>query len=298
MIVYLDQNKWIELARIFHGKDKSDNAKSILRDIEKSLACGYVYPLSSCHYIEFARIRNPGKRSRLGQVMWRYSGGRTLISLREIVEHEIEVGLQSYLPEIKPRKINLIGFGIAHAFGEKLETLLPEWFNSEIEKMLLTGARELELDSIQGISNKHRLIFKNHLETVQKTKREISRSKWVDWLHAITLIDILEPFNDVLLQHNLDPMSLSSIIAQNGKDMISRMPSRAMDIHLHHQVLKNHQYKPKVNDLEDWAGLGVAACYCDVVVCEKHFANMIIRDGFSVHARVETNLANIFKERN
>jgi len=31
MLVYLDQNKWIDIAKAFHGKDKSARAKRILR---------------------------------------------------------------------------------------------------------------------------------------------------------------------------------------------------------------------------------------------------------------------------
>lgn len=295
MIIYLDQNKWIELAKIFHGKDKSERAKSIHRDIKASLDCGYIYSLSEIHYMEFARISDRGRRSRLGQAMWEYSGGQTLISAREIVECEIEIGLQDYIPRIKPRKINLIGRGIAHAFGEKVTTILPEYFDSIIEESMLTGFDELNIEPLSYVSDKYRLNFKGHLESLQKTKKEISKSKWDDWLHALALMDILEPINDVLIKNDLDPTSLVSMIAQNGKNIISKMPTRVLDVHLHHQVLKNSQYKPKKSDLEDWAGLGVAACYCDVVVCEKHFANLVNRDGYTTHARVETDLANIFK---
>lgn len=266
--------------------------------IEASLGCGYVYPLSAVHYMEFARISNRERRSRLGQAMWEYSRGRTLISGREIVEREIEIGLQDLIPAVIPRNINLIGHGIAHAFGEKVKSILPDWFNSKVEESMLTGFDELNIDPISHISDEHRLKFKHHLELLQKNKKELSKSKWDDWLHAITMVDILEPLNAVLLKNNLSPMSLTSYIAQNGRSMMSKMPTRVLDIHLHHQVLKNSQYKPKVSDLEDWAGLGIAACYCDVVVCEKHFANMVSRDGFSTHARVETDLLNIFNEEN
>lgn len=63
---------------------------------------------------------------------------------------------------------------------------------------------------------------------------------------------------------------------------------------MHRQVLKNEQYKPKQSDLEDWGGIGVASCYCDVVVCEKHFANLLQRDGYKPKARIETKLDNVF----
>jgi hypothetical protein len=39
----------------------------------------------------------------------------------------------------------------------------------------------------------------------------------------------------------------------------------------------------------------VASCYCDVLVCEKHMANMLRRNGFVTKARVEINLENALK---
>jgi hypothetical protein len=77
---------------------------------------------------------------------------------------------------------------------------------------------------------------------------------------------------------------------------MASVPTRKLDIHLHRQVLKNPQYNAKKGDLEDWAGLGTAVCYADVVVCENHFADMVRRDGFMTPARVETDLLAVFRD--
>ena len=73
------------------------------------------------------------------------------------------------------------------------------------------------------------------------------------------------------------------------------MPIRRVDLHLHKQVLRNLKYAPKSTDLEDWSALAVASCYCDVVVCEKHMADMLLRDGFKARARIEVDLDHTFK---
>ena len=78
------------------------------------------------------------------------------------------------------------------------------------------------------------------------------------------------------------------------KSVINDMPTRHLDLHLHKQVLRNPNYAAKITDLEDWTGVGVASCYCDVVVCEKHMADMLRRDGFKTKARIETDLERIF----
>jgi len=40
MIVYLDQNKWIELARMLHEKDTSPRAARVLRNFEAGRETG------------------------------------------------------------------------------------------------------------------------------------------------------------------------------------------------------------------------------------------------------------------
>jgi hypothetical protein len=79
------------------------------------------------------------------------------------------------------------------------------------------------------------------------------------------------------------------------KTLINNMPTRPVDLHLHKQVLRNPKYVAKHTDLEDWASLAVASCYCDVVMCEKHMADMLTRDKFKTHARIEANLDRAFQ---
>lgn len=62
MLVYLDQNKWIEIAKMFHGKDKSERAARVLHSFETPCASGHTtVPLSSFHYVETSRISNEEK---------------------------------------------------------------------------------------------------------------------------------------------------------------------------------------------------------------------------------------------
>lgn len=102
MIVYLDQNKWIELARIIYGKDQSKAAKEILVSLRAAQEVGALeLPLSAIHYMETARISNAGKKARLGAVMWEFSKGTTIASIKSIVTHELEVALAMFFPRVK-----------------------------------------------------------------------------------------------------------------------------------------------------------------------------------------------------
>ncbi len=293
MIVYLDQNKWIELAKIYNKKIVSPRAVSFLKEIEASIDCGYNYPLSAIHYMEFSRISNPGRKKRLGQVMWKYSQGKTLISSREIIQNEIESSLSQFFPNIKPKKLKLIGSGIANAFGE-LRKDLPFGLNEAAEEAMLTGDENFDIDPISFYSDTHRLKIRSFLESLHEMKHQLHKNQWDNWLYAITIKDILEPLNDVMISYGVNNNGFGGFDANQLKLFVETMPTRQLDVHLLRQVLKNPNYKPKDSDLEDWSGLGIAACYCDVVVCEKHFADMLKRDKFKTKARVVTNLYEIF----
>ena len=294
MIVYLDQNKWIELAKMYHGKSSSPGDAAFLEEIEASIECGYQYPLSAIHYMEFARISNVGRRKRLGEVMWNYSKGKTLVSTREIVLKEIETSLKQFFPEINPRPLNLVGNGMEHAFGEELGDAFPSWLNKAIDEAMLKGHEGLDIEPISHFSKKYRENFHSHLKTIHQKKAQLDKSKWENWLYAMVINDIIEPLSMVMKSNNLDKDTFEEFSVEQFNRFVDVMPSRHLDLHLHRQVLKNPNYKPKISDLEDWSGLGVAACYCDIVVCEKHFASMLKRDKFKTKARVVTNLYEIF----
>ena len=294
MIVYLDQNKWIELAQIFHGKSSSQKDSGLLKEIEASIECGFKYPLSAIHYMEFARISDVERRKRLGEVMSKYSRGLTLASIRAIAIKEIEVSLKQFFQKIKLRSFNLIGNGIEHAFGQSFDKPFPDRLNRFIDEAILNGIDNFNIEPISHFSTEHREKFRAHLESLHQTKTKLDKSKWENWLYAMTITDILKPLYFVMKNNGIDKDAFENFSADQYKKFVDAMPSRHLDVHLYRQVLKDSNYKPKISDLEDWAGLGIAACYCDVVVCEKHFASMLKRDKFKTHARVVTSLSEIF----
>jgi hypothetical protein len=73
--VYLDQNKWIDLARVYHDKAADPALRPVL---DAALAASQngsaAFPLSAVHYIETWKNREPQRRTRLDEFMWNLSG--------------------------------------------------------------------------------------------------------------------------------------------------------------------------------------------------------------------------------
>ena len=296
MIIYLDQNKWIELGRIFHKKDTCPESQALLSEIVTAVEKKeIVLPLSAMHYMETARISNSGRRSRLGKVMFNLSQGNTLTAFTKIVFYELESYLSNNFKDISPEPLKLIGKGIAHAFGQAFPDKLPAFLQNEFERVVLTGESILGDSPPKFHCHTQRENFKNHLSSLHIKKKQLPEKKWHDMLAAIVLADIVEPLNEVIEKHSIPKDEFLKFLEKNPHEIIESMPSRKLDLHLHKQVLRNPNYEPKLSDLEDWAGLGVASQYCDVVVCEKHLADMMRRDGFKTKARVETKLSKALK---
>lgn len=292
-VVYLDQNKWIELARIRNGKDSSDQARKLLSEVDAARDCGVVFPLSAIHILEFARIRDNKRRARLGRVMWEYSGGITTMPLRGLLCWELEVAFAQKGYAINFEKTSYLGRGIAHAFGEKLDNPIAAMFPEKIDEAMLCGMGDIP--PIQGgVGSEHRDNFANHLGSIHEKKTNLEKRKWEDWMYALSMADITERLYRVMSKHKIPNSDIESWGRSGIKSFMDSMPTRKLDIHLHKQVLRNPQYKPKHSDLEDWAGLVPATCYADVVVCEKHFADLACRGNYKHYARIETSLYDLF----
>jgi hypothetical protein len=295
MIIYLDQNKWIELSQMLHGKNTTARAKLVLTSFLAAVDSeAAIVPVSAIHYMETARISNVGRRSRLGQTMWKISKGATIAGYPVIIRHELTNALSRHFPQVKPGTLKLLGRGSHHAFGMPPPQGLGAAFSEKIEEAMLIGSRKLQMEPPAARNTKHRESFRQHLATLHQQSKRLPKNKLDNWLYAIVMADMLDPLHDVCRAFNIPADAFEALGESGLKGVIDAMPTRRLDLCLHRQVLANPQYRAKDSDLEDWAGVGVAACYCDVVVCEKHMADMFGRLPYRTKARVETDLQQAF----
>lgn len=92
-VIYLDQNKWIELAQAAHGKG-SARLLPVLEFIRQIKASGLaVFPLSLAHHMETSKRFDAGQQERLGRLMWEISEGSTFASPASILHSEIDAAI-------------------------------------------------------------------------------------------------------------------------------------------------------------------------------------------------------------
>ena len=105
--------------------------------------------------------------------------------------------------------------------------------------------------------------------------------------------DILAPMNDALERHGILWPEFAVLGETNWRIFIDNLPTCRVDMHLRRQWAKNKQLKPKPSELNDWAFLGAAVAYCDVVVTEKLFADLVNRGHLEKRAHVITDLKQL-----
>jgi hypothetical protein len=311
-VVYLDQNKWIDLARAQHGSPDGARFRPTFEFLNDAVTRTHVVlPLSAIHYIETARIGGTSKsRVRLGKTMWALSDGHTMAPHSSILDHELDVALARRFPLVGIRPFKLVSKGVAHAFGmdrpayripRKVRSGLPPRVVSVFERLAQTMMEESLLTGVGpgGIVmppyhlDAPSLKFVRHLETLHPRISQLPRRQWEDALFALSMVDILDQLNPALYRHGIHVGTFEALGTERWREFMMDLPSRRVDLQLHRQILKNPKLKPKRSDLDDWAGLGPAAAHCDVLVCEKHFADLLLRDGFTPKAQVVTDLREL-----
>lgn len=91
LTVYLDQNKWIDLARAETGHPDGEPFVETLAVLKKAVDDGRArFPLSAAHYYETGKQRDRKKRIELATTMVRLAGTLRIAPPHTIVPWEIQ----------------------------------------------------------------------------------------------------------------------------------------------------------------------------------------------------------------
>lgn len=127
--VYLDQNKWIDLAAAARGLKKGTRFQDALLVAKAGVEAGELsLPLSSAHYMETNVRRQWRSRRDLALTMVALSQLHTIAPIQAVIPPEIDRALQAVAGRpTSPRDLRPFGFGASHAFATEIPPYqLPE----------------------------------------------------------------------------------------------------------------------------------------------------------------------------
>lgn len=295
--VYLDQLHWIEISKEIHGLAVRDGTAETLEHMRCRVSEGeLLFPLSLAHYLETLKNADPGRRQRLSNVMRELSGGYTIADCTTVLKHEIRSALIRKLEIDFPlAPLKFLGRGMEHALGRSFNLCLewpypdkvPEQVRKKVELDVFDYLEATLLSGVLDVGEGPVLFPKMGLEPDKEFQDRLTEwrgsgtNKSVTELRrevcAITLADIKEPLFVVLTELGITMAQVGALGEAVWCDLLEMMPSRRADMHLLTQWAKNASLNPRESDLIDWAYLGIAVCYCDLVVTEKQMNDLFQR---------------------
>ncbi len=165
-----------------------------------------------------------------------------------------------------------------------------------VEKSLLSGSNFLTGETAHRVGTSERaVVFQDAMNTLSERLEELDTETRERALYAIALNGIREPLGEALLRHGVSWEELFALGREGLIEFVDDLPSQRADVHLHRYWIKNRALRATRTLLIDWGQMGPMVMYCDVVVTEKLFADLINRGHLRKHATVITDLTQLPK---
>jgi hypothetical protein len=297
--VYLDQNKWIDLARAINGNPAGAPFKTVATMICGAVAHGRAsFPLSAAHELETLKRRDAVQRHQLAATMMAVSRNHAIAPHWELLPPELDRALErrfgkpSSLLPLQP-----FGWGHQHRFGTyalpQSTDLRWRMLNADpglsereltdlVDRILLAGApvdlaiAGNDLPPVEPakhfakVQNKTvGLFLEHHLE---KDKRR----------GAVVMMEVREMFEQLAKAWSRAGIAWEQMVelgADGMTELLLDLPSRAPGLELMWRQYDNTQTTWCPNDMIDISYLSAATAYCDIVVTERKWTAMLNSSG-------------------
>ncbi|MGN6664029.1 MAG: hypothetical protein ACTHK6_07505 [Solirubrobacterales bacterium] len=296
--VYLDQNKWIDLARAVNDVKDGDRFADARLVLEEGVNAGHVsIPLSSAHYMETQNRRDWRSRRQLAETMIAFSKLQTVAPPDAILPAEIDVALKSLFGVLRrPRELRVFGVGVSHAFNMPVDPYrIPEELRGNVsdpddferranefqERYLLIGpSPEMEEEGIPDYDPFAHLQVGERYAKAKEKLRDLrkgdgwhkgERSQRIAMAQALT--DNLPQIEEAMSRAGLQIDLLIESGRRSMADFVSAVPTMLASSELEKLRHASSQKPWERQDLNDIAALSVAIAHCDVVVTERLWAD-------------------------
>lgn len=290
-LVYLDQNKWIDLARAHYNRPGGEPFRSVLEQVEAAVgAARAIFPLSDAHVIETYKERDTSRRERLAQVMVKISQGWMIAPASYTCPRELEVAVARFFDEEDLPWPEVLGRGIAFAFGRSDE-LQSDLGISEKRAQLVEAAMDTPAGLtafLVGVSEplltrgtsdfeRRATVYAQSVEEARSAGRNYSKSVRKR-AYVADLTYYLQPrLARALASYELTLTDFLGLGKQQLMSFFESVPTLDVEIELATERDGHWDKEVDPNDMTDISFLSVAIPYCDVVVTEKFWADLAKR---------------------
>ena len=328
-LVYLDLNHWIYLAQAFVGHPKGRSVAKVLEACRAARSAGTaVFVLSSTHYHEMLKIKDPAQRRALADVMEELTDFAALVSRVVVMELELTAILDRFAKGPSPLPmIPLIGRGARHTAGRQsgLKIMGPSGDETDrakermgakafddlvtqenllLERSALRGPTDDEVDNLRAVGWNPEAVTQVGDRRAAEEQDQRLRLDGEDRCRRGRLRDLVSArelfieFQDILpralAERGLVLADVASDV-QSARAFVRAMPSTEVSIALKTAWHRNRDKQWTANDIHDIDAMSLSVPYCDIVVTEKacHHALQEARLGKRMHTALLRNLEDL-----
>lgn len=315
--VYLDQNKWVDLARASTGHPRGERFTDALAICQASVKSGAVsFPLDMYRYWETGKRGDDRSRNDVADAMSELSRGHTMAIPFGVLDQELDLALQRRFgrPE-RPRRQQVFGVGMRHITegrmkwpeidlsalpdaGASLPTGLRVHLEDALakyveEELLRAGPETFCAGGFSHADSDHgqRFVDFESLVAAKIAQHGLTGADIDLVVRGTDFVDIRPAVTDALARIDITyGQFMKNITVGEFVSFIDDLPTRYVTNVMRSAKHRQNQQKWEPNDFLDIIALPVAAVYCDVVVTEKQWVHQM-RQG-KVDRRYNTVLLN------
>jgi hypothetical protein len=314
--VYLDQAKWIDLARAANGNPLGEPFQTVGVVIAAAVEQGQAsFPLSAGHFIETWKKRRAMQRHELASTMAVVSRNHAIAAPHQLLPAELDRALRRRFGRPRmPLPLQPFGWGVEHVTGIHNGPVVPEAMRAAIlatnptlnereladaiDQLLLAGpAHDMPVAGIPLPPMRPAENFaKGENEQVRRfIEYEADKGTRRRAVAARELLGMRESLEAAMRRAGIWWDDIFALEATGVTDLMLDLPSRAVGLELMWLQHDNTQTTWKPNDMNDIGYLSTAVAYCDVVVTERKWKHMLNQSGVARRFRttVVSNLADL-----
>ena len=295
LIVYLDQNKWIDLAKARVGRSDGQKYQAILEKIIEVVGQGKaIFPLSWVHLVETRKRRDLKKRKVLAEVMAEISQGIAIVPKSKIMDWELERAIAMAFGETPSPMPSVFGYGMSMIFGRnfiekemndqphlktdylinRAKTILSD--REATVSFLVGDDEDLNFKVVNGLKD----INESFVARMEKSRRHDrgDNDDLQERVYLAVLTKELQPKLIPMLGNHDKTMNDFFLLGLNNvRKFFRNVPTLDAEIELALSLNKHWDRKLKVNDTSDIAFACISIPYCDVVVTEIFLRTLAMR---------------------
>lgn len=302
--IYLDQNKWIDLAKAYYGRKDGKPFKEALESLRSTVEAGTVIvPISATHVMETAVPRNQERRNRFAKFMVDFSNNLSIVPHTSILTSEIKNSIFRVLGRIPQISIRaqIIQKGLWFALGVQP---IISGIHENNKKILLESILNSRAFSIEFLINAcdKKLAQKEVLKELENIRKyvlelDIDMHRRFEFANLFTKGPTSQKFKDVLQSLNITLGDFMKNFKDPNQFLSFFQSIYTMDAYVTLIVARDREKHRKIqlNDTRDLGFLCTALPYCNAIITEKFWGHLIKSTGLSERykTQVETNIAKL-----